>query len=294
MKKILLLWIIGLALSISHLSQPEERADVEIGMLYSAATVHPLIASKLGFFEEEGITYRIRRFGCSPEMVLALAAGEIDAAYMSISVASIWKSKGTDIYVVSGAAKGGDYVLVRDPGIKEGRIGVSQKGSMTSLLYEGFVQDIVGFEPAFGVSPADMRTALLVTEEVDAVLTWEPFASLVKKEGAAEIMDVGEEWKKMYGKVYPRNVFVVSGKVAKDRELLDKLLRIHKKTIAYLNKPGSIQLVEEAIGAEVPEGRMIYDDEIDWEGIKRIMSIIVEKGYMDRELSKGEIIHENH
>ncbi len=294
MRNILLLWIAMLCLSALMLYAPQEKPDLRIGVLKTVDTVHPFIAEQQGFYKAEGLSVKIYSFGTSPALAEAFAAGEIDIAYMSFAPSATWISKGVDMRIISGASRGGDIVCVRNANINSSQtIAVSKKGTMTENIYRGFVADKLPFSPIYGIECADMPTALLVTRDVDAVLVWEPFATKIEDAGGACIFDAGKEWKNEYGSMYQRNVLVATSRIYKDESTLEKVLRVHNKTIEILNAPGSNLLVAKAMGIEpLKEQRSEYNSSLDWKSMQKVMEIAYSSGYLKKVLTYEELIYE--
>ena len=291
MYRLVIVWALLVSLAALSLYQAEEKADLKIGMLKTVDAIHPLIAKENGFFEQEGLKVSVHAFGTSPAMAEALAAGEIDAAYMSVVPAGIWKSKGTDIVILAGASRGGDMLCTRD-GALSGKIAMSGRGTMTQVLYSLFVQDKFDFEPVAGIEPPDMPTALLVTKDVDAAFVWEPFATQIENSGGECIFDTGAEWKRVYGVKYQRNVLAVSGKVAKDPALIQKLLRINNRTVELLNQPGSEEMVSKAMKIQsFDRSRVEYNTSLNWESMVELWKAARKNGFMSRIPERSEMLY---
>jgi len=291
MQKVIIAWLVLLAVSMIILFSPEPQADLRIGVIRTVDAAHPFVAQAQGFFKDEGLDVIVYSFGTSPPLAEAIASGEIDVAYISFPPAATWISKGTKMKIISGASRGGDIVCAMEKNAK-GKIAVSKKGTMTENIYRGFVQDKLQFEPVYGIEPPDMPTALIVTKDVDAVLTWEPFASKIEDAGGVCIFDVGEEWEKEYGTKYQRNVLVATERVLFDPVLLDKILRVHNRTIDFLNGPGGDAAVAKAMGiAPLKKRRMEYNASLDWPSMVKLMETAKAGGYLKEVLSKEELIY---
>ncbi|MCI0532497.1 MAG: ABC transporter substrate-binding protein, partial [candidate division Zixibacteria bacterium] len=132
--QMLAILVVLVAFAVFVLYQGEPKAELRVGMLKTVDTIHPLIAKEKGYFEAEGLDVSVHSFGTSPALAEAIAAGEIDIAYMSVVPTGIWKAKGTDIVILAGASRGGDILCTRD-GKTSGKIAVSNKGTMTQTVY---------------------------------------------------------------------------------------------------------------------------------------------------------------
>jgi len=291
MRRVFIIWGIAVVLSLFLLYAPEKKVDVRIGVLTSIDTCHPFVAEKMGYFKEEGLTYSIRVFGSSPLLAEALTTGDIDVAYMSLNPTATRIVRGAPIKVIAGVSRGGDVVMAREKNAG-GLIAISQKGTMTETLYNGYVAGRVKFEPRYGTEPADMLTALMLTHDVDAIMTWEPFASRTQDNGGVVLLDVGEEWQKEYGSKYQRNLLVANGKFLQNKELLRKILRVHQKTTDFLNTPQSDKAITQLNAGKPLHGRrMEFNSSLDWESMERIMRYAYNAGYIKRIPSKEEMIY---
>lgn len=294
-RAIIAFWAVAFAASLVFLYPQEKPVQLRIGTLKSMATVHPYVAAELGLFDKEGISYRIYSFGTTPALMEAMAAGEIDVAYASVLPTMIWRGNGVDLRIVAGASKGGDIIVARPEfagNLSGRRMASSNKGTMTAIMYVGFAKPKIGAEPVFGVEPADMPTALLVTKGVEAAITWEPFATVAEENGAVVVMDLGEEWKKEYGDYYPRNVLVVRAGLMENKSLFNALMRIHNKTTAFLNTPDADPTIAKVLNIKGAKKRLAYDASIDWEGMQREMQMAYDLGLLKRIITKEEVIYE--
>lgn len=59
-----------------------DSQPLRIGWVYALANAPALIAEKEGFYQQEGLTVELKSFGDGPVISQALAAHELDAAYM--------------------------------------------------------------------------------------------------------------------------------------------------------------------------------------------------------------------
>lgn len=188
----------------------EEESDDEEIVLRIAAQPYPLysniwVAYELGYLEEElaevGATFTWTEFQSGPLVNEALAAGEADLGYAADLPAIIAKSSGQEIEVVSNVAYGekGLAVLVpTDSDITsvadlEGKQVAYATGSYAQHLLallldqEGLTLDDV---ESVNLSAGD-QVAALEAGEVDAIVIWEQYISLLTTEGIATVLADG-------------------------------------------------------------------------------------------------------
>ncbi|MGC9058183.1 MAG: ABC transporter substrate-binding protein [Candidatus Micrarchaeia archaeon] len=294
MRMVLVMWMALLFFSLLSLypsKSGDSRNVLRIGVIKTIDTIHPYVAARQGYFDEEGIDYKIYSFGTSPALAEAIAAGEIDVAYMSFIPAAVWIGRGSQMKIVAGASRSGDIVCAREP-VFSGKIAISKKGTMTENVYNTIIKGKTHLVPVYGIEPSDMPTALLVTKDVDAVLTWEPFSYKIEESGGVCIIDAGVEWEKDHGTKYQRNVLVVSKNIINNRPLLEKVLRIHNITTKFLNSPSSYPIIVDVMGVSgFKKERVEYNAELDWESMDEMMRTAVREGYLDHMLDYEDLVY---
>ncbi len=280
MLRVAALWIILLVLAGATLYRNEPAPMLRIGSLKTVDSVIPAVEIDKGYFDDENITVGVSYFGTSTAMAEAMASGEIDAAYISIVPVAVWKERGADMVIVAGASRGGDVVCTKN-GSATGKIAVSGKGTMTQIMYDGLVKSDTSYEPVYGIEPPDMPTALMITGDVDAALTAEPFASQIMRAGGRCDYDAGDQWEKAYGVKYQRNVLVVNSRVLNDTKLLAGLLRAHQKAVDYLNGPDSESEIEKVMSiAPLVKNRVEYNSSLDWPSMEHFWGTALDDGYI--------------
>lgn len=235
-------------------SSSGKAETVRIGTNRALGTVTPYVGKDNGTFEKAGIKPEIVDFQDGTTLMQAFATGKLDIAYVGIAPVATWQEKGVGLKVVASANGGGHVLLTReDTGInsikdlKGKKIGDTNPGSVVdTLLRARILKEKAGLDPSkdtkiiTGLAPADMPTALMVTKEVDAVITWEPFATQAesKFKGVKVLYDAGAEWKKENnGKsFYPVNVVIASQSfIDKHPDVLKKFLSANKETVDFIN-----------------------------------------------------------
>lgn len=284
----------------------EEDAAVRVGSLLALGTAAPFAAQELGYYEEAGMEIAVSEFSDGAAIMEAFAAGELDVALVGIAPAATWYAKGIDLKVVAGTNGGGHVLMTRaDAGIetledlKNRMIASPSVATVTDALMRDEILKKAGLDPDMdvllisGMKPADMSTALMATKEVDAMITWEPYASQAEAEYGEEIQvlyDAAPIWMEENGadSFYPGNVVIASGEFIENHgDLLDQFLEIHKKTTEYLNQdPGAnellgtiLQLDPEVI--EEARTRTDFHWEIDQEGALSVLQWSVDLGYLE-------------
>lgn len=284
----------------------EEDVTVRVGSLLALGTAAPFAAQELGYYEEAGMELTVSEFSDGAAIMEAFAAGELDVALVGIAPAATWYTKGVDMKVVAGTNGGGHVLMTRaDTGIEtledlKGRMIASPSvATVTDALLRDEILKKAGLNPDMdvllisGMKPADMSTALMATKEVDAMITWEPYASQAEAEYGEEIKvlyDAAPVWMEENGadSFYPGNVVIASGEFIENHgEALEQFLEIHKKTTDYLNEdPGANELLGNILQLdagviEQARTRTDFHWEMDQEAALSVLQWSVDLGYLE-------------
>src|ERR1700691_6605265 len=205
---------------------PTAPKTVRVGTNRALGTVAPFVGRAKGFFQQQGLQVEIVDFADGSPME-AFASGKLDIALLGIAPSAIWQGQGVSLKVVAAANGGGHVLLTRtDSGIenlqqlKGKKVATPKPGTVTDTLFRThIVKEIAQLDPEKdiqiipNVAPGDMTTALLVSREVDAAITWEPYASEAEQKfkDAKVLYDSAAEGRKANpgsGQLYPVNVVI--------------------------------------------------------------------------------------
>lgn len=297
-----------------------EAADgdhvIRVGSILALGTATPFVAQENGLFEESDISIEVTQFADGSALMEAFAAGELDVALSGVIPVATWISKGIDMKVVA-AANGGGHVLMtrKDTGItsvedlKGKTIAEPNIATVTDALLRSKILGDAGLDPDMdvtlipGMKPADMATVLMVTKEVDAMITWEPFAAQAEKdyEDIVVLYDTAKEIKEETGSsaFYPVNVVAANQDFIDNRpEDLDKFLEIYKKTVDYINTdPGANAVLAKVLDMDETtiqnaRERIDYTFDIDEAGTLETLQWAADLGYIDKVPDKSKIFYE--
>jgi NitT/TauT family transport system substrate-binding protein len=236
--------------------KPVDTGVIKIGTNRALGTVTPYVGKKLGVFDKRGVKVEIVDFSDGSTLMEAFASGQLDIALLGIAPTAIWQGKGVPLKIVAAANGGGHVLLTRqDTGIKDvkglkgKKVATPKPGTVVDTLFRAHIaKKVAGLDPEKdiqiipGVAPADMPAALFVSREVDAGITWEPFASQAeaKFKNAKVLYDAAAEWKKSNPKAknyYPTNVVIARQSFIEQRpEELKRFLAAYVETIDFINK----------------------------------------------------------
>ncbi|MGD8939743.1 MAG: ABC transporter substrate-binding protein [Gammaproteobacteria bacterium] len=221
-----------------------EKEKIRIGWVYAMANAPVIIADKKGYFEEMGLDAEIRSFTSGPIVHQALAAGELDMAYIGSPPVYHWFSRGLDSRILAKVNYGQAAVMVRKDsgitdlqGLKGKKLAGVKKGSGMDVLLRGYVLGVAAhMEPDKDVSivpmPSGNMGPSVEAKVVDGAFIWEPFTSQFELRGDSKVIfDMNEAVPK-----YPWYVVMAMPDALKNkRSAIKKVLAAHKKAVDFLN-----------------------------------------------------------
>ncbi|ENN88277.1 putative sulfonate/nitrate transport system substrate-binding protein substrate-binding protein [Rhizobium freirei PRF 81] len=322
MKRILPAVLLALAAALP--AHAEGTHPLRIGWVQSMANAPVLIAEEKGYFRDEGLNVELKGFGDGPVIQQAVAAGEIDVAYIGAPPVYQWAARGLDAKIIAKVNYGQAAVIVKADGpiqvpsdLKGKRLAGVSRGSGMDVLLRGYVlKEAAGLSPDADLTlsqmPVGNMNAALDTGVIDAAFSWEPFISQSVLRGAGRVVfDVNSA---LFG--YPWYVIAAPAKTLKERpDDLVKLLRVNSKAIAFLHEHpeeadriiarslkleslkaanGSV-VAPEAIVAEARK-RLGWSAKIepsDRAFIQRLIDYSVALGFLDKRLNVDEIIDDS-
>jgi len=315
--------LLAVSLSALTLATSVFAADkpLRVGYVFAMANAPALIADKEGFYQQEGLDVDLKALGDGPVIQQALAAGELDVAYVGTPPVYQWYSRGLKSTILAKVNYGQAAVLVdsKSPitdlqGLKGKKLAGVKKGSGMDVLLRGYVlKDQAGLNPDRDLSIIDMppgnMNAALARGIVDAAFSWEPFVSQAVLRGSARVLfDVNQAMPQ-----YPWYVVIALPKILQERpDDVVKLLRAHRKAVAFLNEhPAEAnRIIADAFHLEAvqaPDGTTISPEQIvaqartrlgwsadlgpaDIQFIQRLMNDSKALGFMDTDMTPAQLV----
>ena len=217
--RVVLLLVLGVIGSLAG-AQAQPNAPLRVGFQTGDINVQLMYAVNTDLFAKRKIDAKLTPFPAGPAMLPALAAAEIDIAWMGefpvvtgysngmgIEIFMMERIDTTNVRLVANAATGVQTVA----DLKGRKIGVSVGSTshhhlLRALAQAGLKQDEVTL---VNLAPANMPPAYLAGQ-IDAALTWEPNIGLIEK-SAGKTIATTESLKMITG-----GVWVVRSAFAKD------------------------------------------------------------------------------
>ena len=219
-------------------------AKLRIGWVFAMANAPALVAKEKGYFKDEGLDVDIISFTSGPIVHQALAAGELDMAYIGSPPVYHWYSRGLKSQIIAKVNYGQAAVITRkDAGInsladlKGKKLAGVRKGSGMDVLLRGYVLgEAAKLKPDEEVQivpmpPGNMGSSV-EARVTDAAFIWEPFTSQYLLRGKTKVIfDVNEALPK-----YPWYIIMaLPDTIKNNRAAIVKALRAHKRAVDYLN-----------------------------------------------------------
>ena len=166
---------------------------VTIGYLPSDHDAALFVADSQGKFQENGINTKLVQFNNGGDLMTAMASGDVDIGYVGITPVLSSISKGVPVKVISAAqTEGSGIVVSSDSGINdvsdlEGKkIATPGEASIQHMLLNYYLKengmDIKDLKVSVMKVPS-MNDALK-TNQIDGMITFEPYVSIAEKNGA--------------------------------------------------------------------------------------------------------------
>jgi len=246
---------------------PADPVTLRLGYFPNLTHATPIVGVEKGIFGEQlgdKVKLQASTFNAGPAAVEALFSGAVDAVYIgpNPTVNAQVKSKGTAIKVISGAASGGVFFVVK-PGIngpedlKGKKIATPQLGNTQDVALRYWLKQkgLTATKDGGGdvkILPQDNSAAVdgFTTGTIDGAWVPEPFASRLVAAGGKVLVDERDLW--------PGNRFIITNLVVRT-DFLKRHREVVKRLVA-----GSVA-ANEFINARPEEAQRAVSD-----GIARI------------------------
>lgn len=286
---------------------------IRIGSNRALGSVTPYLAEKMGYFDGKNYKVEVIEFTDGAAIMEAMAAGEIEMGLVGVAPVATWNAKGFDVRVVASANTGGHAIISKKgSGIKtvedlKGKTMAGPNvGTVTDALLKAYILPRYNMTEkdltiVTGMKPVDMVNTLLNTDELDAIMTWEPYVSMAEIQGSDTVIiyDASEEYKKNSGSdtVYPTNVVAASGELCDENpEIVQDIVSIIGKTADYVkeNEEEANQEIAEILELEADiiaksRNRSDLTFEIDIDATMEVLNWACELGYIEKLPSKEDL-----
>ncbi len=299
-----LILIIGF-LTVYNLSE-SPKDTVRIGYIANDQHSSALaISNAKGMFEQEGINIELQQFTTGSNVVIAMAAGQIDLGYVGTAPATMAIDKGMPLKIVAAVNEEGSGIVIGKNStinnvnnFKNQTVVMPSKGSIQDILLNYLIEknnmspnDIDIREMQLSLMPAAIQSG-----KIDGYIIWEPYVTMANSGGYGKtFMYSSEIWKN-----HPCCVIIVSNDFTKNNpDKLKKILKIHENATDYLytNRDDSISILSKQFKIDTNTEKEVLDhikfisvpDEDFINNLSKIVSIQRQMGYVHNNLTKNDI-----
>ena len=292
-----------------------------IGWVNAMANAPAIIAQARGLFAKHGLDVELRPFSSGPLAKLALAAGDIQMAYIGMPPVYHAYAEGKLFKIVSKVNYGQAAVIIRQDSpirklqdLRDKRIANVRNGSGMDVLLRAFILgELAGLDSNSEVNivtmPAKIMQASVQRGLVDAAFTWEPYVSqAVVADNARVLFDMNEQVPH-----YPWYVMVATEAfLAQHRDKVMRVLKAHQEAVQILNDEpdaGAKLLIESfhldnvisAAGVQARPIDIVHQarQRLGWEAefresdrqfLQRLINYSLKLGYINKPIHAGVLL----
>lgn len=232
------------------------NVPIRIGTNRALGTVTPYVARDKGYFLQQSVQVQITDFNDVTTLMESITSGQLDVALVGISSPAIWQERGVRLKVVASANGGGHVLLTRKDsgidsldGLRGRKVATPKPGTVTDTLFRAHILgDLAHLDPERdlqivpNMAAADMSTVLFASREVDAAITWEPFASQSEAQykDSVVLLDAAQAWRTQHpdaSHLYPVNVVIASQAfIDAHPDVLRRFLAAYTQAVQFINQ----------------------------------------------------------
>ncbi len=242
---IIIIGILAIGFYFTNTNNNGSEADdnvVTIGHLPSDHDAALFVAKEKKMYESQGLKVETAQFNNGGDLITAMASGDVDVGYVGITPVLSAISQKVPIKIVSGAqVEGSAIVANKNSGINtvadlKGK-NVATPGYATIqnilLTYALNKSEVSTNNVEFTSMKAAQMTDTLRTGRVDAIIIWEPYASISVKSGAGKLIETS-------GQIVPEHpcccVVAREDFIKKHNDKLQKILKAHENATKFIKE----------------------------------------------------------
>lgn len=263
------------------------------------------IANVKGMFEEAGINVELQQFNVGSNIVIAMAAGQIDIGYVGTAPATMAIDKGMPLKIVAAVNEEGSGIVIAQNStiknitdFKSHTMVIPSKGSIQDILLNYLLQEN-------NISPKDidireMQLSLmpeaLQSGRIEGYVIWEPYVTRASSGGYGKTFMYSDEiWKN-----HPCCVIIASDNFRQNNpDKLKKILKIHMNATNYIysNRDDAASILSKQFKIDINTEKEILNhikfiaipDKDFIDNDLKIVSIQRQLGYVDSNLTPENI-----
>jgi NitT/TauT family transport system substrate-binding protein len=250
-----------------------DPVTLRLGYFPNVTHAPAIVGIEGGIFEKhlaKNVTLEPKSFNAGPDVITAIFSGALDASFIGPgpSISGFQQSNGDAIRIVSGAASGGAFLVVKPditkPADLEGKtlstpqLGNTQDVALRAWLEEKGLKTDTSGGGDVSILPQENSLTLTTFQSGDIDGAWvpEPWATRLVEEGGGKILvDEADLWPG--GKFVTTNVIVATSFLNDHPDVVKQLIEGNLASIDYIEKHPTDAVALTAKGIETASGKPI-------------------------------------
>lgn len=296
-----------------------QETKIAVGMAGGVNQVPALVAKAKGFFKEEGLDVDVKALARGNLAVEGLSNGSLQFAETANATFFAAVAKGVPLFSVGISSRGYTGKLLvsnANAGMKsitdlKGKRLATQVGTGMHTVLLMLLEKQGLKESDFNITNlrvVDMPSAMASTDNIDAVLGWEPSIQRIVQAGKGKVLLTSGQMQTMAGITYPFLVATTEAYAKQHPEIVQKFMNAYAKADKYIasHHDETVQIYLDEIkrrGAKLSEEDiriMLFDDvdrfgaaaftPADMEDLTSTMAYMEKTGLLKAKLDLGKII----
>lgn len=299
-----------------------EDIKVAVGMAGGVNQVPSLVAKAKGFFKEEGLDVDVRALPRGSIAIDAVSNGSLQFAEAANAAYFEAVAKGVPLVSIGVSSRGYTGKLLvanRNAGMKtladlKGKHLATQVGTgmytVLLMLLEKQGMKLSDFDVT-NLRVVDMPTAMATSDNIDAVLGWEPSIQRIVQAGKGKVLLTSKQLEDMAGITYPFLVATSQSYLKEHADIVQKFMNGYAKADKYIasHHEETVQIYYDEIkrrGAKLSEDDvrlMLFDDidrfagaaftPADMQDLTSTMAYMEKTGLLKTKLDFGKVIDQS-
>jgi len=300
--------IVLIALSGVYSSNNHQKDTVRIGYLANDQHNSALaIASAKGMFEAEGINVELQQFNVGADIVIAMAAGQIDVGYVGTAPATMAIDKGMPLKIVAAVNEDGSGIVIGKNStindltdFKNQTMVIPSEGSIQDILLYYLLQEnnMTRKDIKIRQMQSSLMPEALQAGKIGGYIIWEPYVIQASSAGYGKTFMFSEQiWKN-----HPCCVMIASNDFMQNNpDKLKKIIKIHQNATNYIysNRDDAVSILSNHYKLDANTEKEVLshikfvaipDEEFINNDLKMV-SIQRQMGYVENNLTQNEIFN---
>ncbi|WP_018752905.1 ABC transporter substrate-binding protein [Paenibacillus sanguinis] len=281
-------------------NQPEELAELTLGLLPSIDAIPFVIAHEQGFDQKHGVLLDIETFKSAKDRDVAFQAGKVDGISADLVAISIYNEAGLDVKITSTTFGEFDLLTgnseIQDVKDLKGKTVILSKNTSTQYTVAMMLKQAGLAEQDIRITEVPQiptRLELLKNNKADAAILPEPFVTMGQAAGLRMLSSTHQANVNPFVLAFPQSAIDAKG------EAIRAMYAAYDEAVAYMqshDKADYIDLVIKEVGypetlkeqIEVPA--YIPANQVDVKEVEAAFAWAREQGLLTKDITPEEVI----